>query len=73
MSKVFSIIQIVISVLLIAVILIQNKGVGLSQTFGGSGEGNIFRAKRGAEKVIFYITVILSISFLGLAFVNLFI
>ncbi len=73
MNKAISIIQIIISIALIAVILIQNKGVGLSQTFGGGGEGNIFKARRGAEKTIFIITVVLAVSFLGIAFINLFI
>jgi preprotein translocase subunit SecG len=71
MNKILSIIQIIIAVLLVTAVLIQNKGVGLSQTFGG--EGNVYRAKRGAEKTIFIITVILSTAFLGLALANLFI
>jgi preprotein translocase subunit SecG len=73
MNKTISIIQIIISVALITVILIQNKGVGLSQTFGGSGDGNVFKARRGAEKTIFIITIVLSVTFLGIAFINLFI
>lgn len=73
MNKAISIIQIIISVALVAVILIQNKGVGLSQTFGGSGEGNVFKARRGAEKTIFIVTVVLAVAFLGIAFANLFI
>ena len=73
MSKVLAVIQIVISCLLIAAIIIQNKGVGLSQTFGGGGEGNAFSVRRGAEKILFIITVVLSATFLGLAVSHLFI
>ena len=77
MSRVFAIIQIIISVLLVAAVMIQNKGVGLSQTFGGGGggggEGNTYSTKRGAEKTIFIVTVILAIIFLTLAVAHLFI
>lgn len=64
-----SIIQIIISVLLIAAILMQQRGTGLSATFGG--EGNIYRTKRGLEKAIFAATVILATLFFVLALVNI--
>lgn len=53
--------HILISVLLVAAILLQAKGVGLSATFGGGGE--VFRTKRGAEKIIFVLTIILAVLF----------
>ncbi len=43
------IIQIILAVLLITAILLQNRGAGLGATFGG--EGNIYRTKRGAERI----------------------
>jgi len=76
MSIVLAIIQIAISVLLVITVLMQSKGVGLSQTFGGGGgggEGNSYSTKRGAEKTIYIITIILSVAFLGTALINLFI
>ena len=75
MSTVLAVIQMVISVLLIIAVLIQSKGVGLSQTFGGGGggESNTYSTKRGAEKIVFITTVILSIVFLGTSIANLFI
>ena len=69
-STVLNIIEIVLAVLLTITILIQQRGVGLGAAFGG--EGNVYRKKRGAEKMIFYFTVVLSVCFLGLAFANLF-
>lgn len=63
------IIQITSAILLIIVILIQNKGAGLGAAFGG-GEGNVARTKRGAEKGLFITTIILSIIFLGTALIN---
>ena len=67
-----SIIQIVVAILLITTILLQSRGSGLSGVFGGGGEGNVYRTKRGAEKIIFYFTIIFSIIFLGTALLNLF-
>ncbi|TSC94919.1 MAG: preprotein translocase subunit SecG [Parcubacteria group bacterium Athens1014_10] len=68
-SKYLSIAQVIVSILLIIFILLQNRGSGLSSLFGG--EGNIYKTKRGAEKIIFILTIILSVSFLGLALINL--
>ncbi|MBI2055331.1 MAG: preprotein translocase subunit SecG [Candidatus Sungbacteria bacterium] len=64
-----SVIQIIISILLTAAILMQRRGTGLSATFGG--EGNIYRTKRGLEKAIFAATVILAILFFGSALANI--
>jgi preprotein translocase subunit SecG len=61
--------QIVISVLLVAAVLMQQRGTGLSATFGG--EGNIYRTKRGIEKVLFIGTIVLSIVFFGIALANI--
>jgi len=62
--QMLDIIQIVIAILLIITILLQNRGSGLGSAFGG--EGNIYMAKRGAEKFIFFATIALAVAFLGL-------
>ncbi|MDP2873825.1 MAG: preprotein translocase subunit SecG [bacterium] len=54
--------QIIISVLLTSLILLQGKGVGLAANFGG--EGSFYRTKRGFEKLIYFLTIVLSIIFL---------
>ena len=69
MLKYLDIIQVVISVLLIAGVLLQSRGSGLSSIFGGGGE--FFQTKRGLEKGIFIATIILAIIFLGLGFLRL--
>ncbi|MCK4800304.1 preprotein translocase subunit SecG [Candidatus Parcubacteria bacterium] len=66
MDKTLGTIQIVISILLISSILLQNRGSGLSETFGGSG--NVYQTKRGFDKFLFIATVILALLFLGTAF-----
>lgn len=69
MQPILSIIQIVISVLLIAAILLQQRGTGLSATFGG--EGNVYRTKRGLEKMLFTGTIILAALFFATALINI--
>jgi len=69
MTKILEIAQIIVSILLIALILLQPRGTGLGSTFGG--EGNVYFTKRGAEKVIFVITIVLAAAFLGMAFASL--
>ncbi|MBA3724010.1 MAG: preprotein translocase subunit SecG [Candidatus Levybacteria bacterium] len=53
-----SIFQILIAVLLVAVILLQAPGTGLSPVFGGGGEA--YRSKRSAQKFLVIATIALS-------------
>lgn len=66
---IIDIIQIISAILLIIVILLQNRGAGLGSAFGG--EGNIYRTKRGIEKSLFIFTIILSVIFLTTALINI--
>lgn len=61
----------VVSVLLIAAILIQNRSSGLSSTFGG--QGAISTTKRGAEKVVFRATIVLAVLFVAAAVAFIFV
>lgn len=61
--------QVIVSVLLIVSILLQNRGSGLSSVFGGSG--SVYRTKRGLEKGLFFLTIILAILFVAIGVVNL--
>jgi preprotein translocase subunit SecG len=63
-----SIIQVIISIILIVVILIQQKGTGLGAAFGG--EGNVYRTKRGLEKSLHILTIILAIVFMATSLAN---
>ena len=69
MKTTLAIIQIVVSVLLAGAILLQQRGTGLSATFGG--EGNVYRTKRGLEKIIFFATIVLAAIFFVAAVVNI--
>lgn len=68
MDKTLNIVQIVIAVLLTGSILLQHRGTSLGGAFGG--EGNVYRSRRGAEKFLFYATIVLGLVFVALAIVN---
>ena len=71
MQTYFIFFQIILAILLCASILLQNRGTGLSMTFGGggggdgSGGGNFYSSKRGVEKLLARFTVILAFLFLA--------
>lgn len=69
MSTIIIIFQLMISVLLSVLILLQAKGVGLGRAWGGGGE--FYKSKRGVEKVIFRFTIILTAAFLITSILNL--
>lgn len=59
MTIVLSVAQIIVALLLIAAILLQAQGSGLSPVFGGGGE--LFRSKRTIEKSLVVVTIVLSV------------
>jgi len=61
--------QIFISILLIASILLQSKGTGLGGAWGGSNE--MFTSRRGADKLLFNITIGLAACFLLVSIASL--
>ncbi len=67
-SLLLPLIQIILSILLVAAILLQQRGTGLGAAFGGGGE--VFRTKRGIEKSLFYASIGLSILFFLTAILN---
>jgi preprotein translocase subunit SecG len=49
--------QIIVSIALIAAILLQSRGTGLSGTFGG--DSAVYRSRRGVEKRLWQFTILL--------------
>lgn len=54
---------IISSILLVLVILLQNQGSGLGTAFGG--DSGFYRTKRGAERVLFILTIVLAVVFVA--------
>ena len=61
-----SVIQIILSVAIIILVLLQERSSGISGLLGGEG-GGFYQARRGMEKVIFYATIVLIVVFVGIA------
>ena len=66
---IIDIIQIVAAILLIIVIILQNRGTGLGGAFGR--DGNVYHTRRSFEKVLFQLTIVLSVVFFVTAFINI--
>lgn len=58
-----SVAAILVSIALIAVILLQVKGEGV----GGLQSGSFVRTRRGLEKTLFQLTIVLSVIWLAVA------
>lgn len=57
-------IQIILAILIIASILVQQTDSGAGGTFGGADNWNAgYHTRRGFEKIIFNITIILGVLF----------
>jgi preprotein translocase subunit SecG len=56
---------IIISVLLILSVILQSKGAGLGG-LTGADTGSVFTARRGVERTLFRLTIILSAIFFAL-------
>jgi preprotein translocase subunit SecG len=60
---------IIVSVLLIILIILQVKGGGLGSLMGGDAGGGIARTRRGLEKTLYQLTIVMSIVFLAISIV----
>lgn len=69
LSNILTIIQLILGVLLIIVVLLQQKGSGLGAAFGGSG--TVHTTRRGVDRILHQITIVVSILFFLLATINL--
>jgi preprotein translocase subunit SecG len=57
----------IVSILLVIVILLQNRNGGLGTVFGGSAGGEFYRSKRGVEAFLYNATIILGVLFVVIA------
>ena len=57
MNPILALGQIIVSIALIAAILLQARGTGLSGTFGG--DSAVYRSRRGVERRLWQFTIIL--------------
>ncbi len=60
--------QIVIAIAVATSILLQARGTGLSSTFGG--ESTAYRSRRGLERTLFRLTIVLIVVFVVISIVG---
>ncbi|MBE0611254.1 MAG: preprotein translocase subunit SecG [Dehalococcoidia bacterium] len=65
-----NVLQIIVSVTLIVVVLLQAKGSGFGAALGGMSGGSVYRTKRGLEKTLFQATILLIIVFIFVSFLS---
>ena len=61
--------QSILAVALIASILLQQRGTGLGGAFGG--EVTAYRSRRGIERTLFRLTILLAVLFVIFSLLNL--
>ena len=61
--------QMILAIALMAAILLQQRGTGLGGAFGG--EVTAYRSRRGIERTLFRMTVVLAILFVAFSLLNL--
>jgi len=69
MNNALIIAQSVISILIVILVLLQQRGAALGSAFGGGGE--VYSTRRGIQKHLLTMTIILTIAFIVLAVLNL--
>lgn len=69
MQTYLNVAQIVLSVSLIMIILFQVRGGGLGGIFGQPG--TVYRTRRGVEKILFQLTIVLVVIFLVISVLTL--
>ncbi len=72
MTNFFDIALIIISTALILSVVLQSKGAGLGG-LTGADTGGVFTARRGIERVLFWVTIVLSAVFFVLVMIMIFI
>lgn len=69
MRNLLPLFQIAVSVILMVLILLQQRGQALGSAFG-QGEGGFYATRRGIQKKIFWGTIVCGILFIVLAILN---
>jgi len=69
MQNILTYVQVGSAVVLVVSILLQQRGSGLGSGIGGTGME--YSTKRGVEKGVFYVTIVMAILFIGVSVARL--
>jgi preprotein translocase subunit SecG len=70
MTQYLDVALIITSIALIVSVILQSKGAGLGGLTGGDTSGGVVTTRRGIEKILFYVTIGLSILFFVLTVIT---
>jgi preprotein translocase subunit SecG len=70
MKNILPILQLATAIILIVLILLQQRGTALGSAFGGEGS-SFYSTRRGIQKKIYWGTIVLGILFIVFAMLNL--
>ncbi|MBI3485726.1 preprotein translocase subunit SecG [Candidatus Daviesbacteria bacterium] len=68
-NQLIFLVQIILGIILVILVLLQSKGAGIGSTFGG--DMGFYGTKRGAEKLLFYLTIIIAGAFLTMSLIGI--
>ena len=71
MRNILLILNTLVSIIIVALILIQGRGAGLGSAWGGGGE--MFQTRRGIEKITLRMTTVMIAVFLVISIINFFV
>ncbi len=66
-------IQIILSIILIAAILLQQSDAGVGGVLGGGDSGGLYHTRRGFEKFLFVMTIVVAILLTASSLVAIFV
>jgi preprotein translocase subunit SecG len=64
-----NLIQIILSVALVILILLQARGSGMGSLFGGS-DTSVYSTRRGVERTLYNLTIVVSLVYFLVAILN---
>lgn len=71
MQNILTIAQAVTAIVLIILILFQQRGTALGSSFGGGEGGGFYSTRRGIQKKIYWASIVCGALFIVLALLNL--
>lgn len=72
-ARILPYLQIILSLILIASILLQQSSAGVGGALGGGDGGGLYNTRRGFEKFLFILTIVIGIIFIISSFIAIFI
>ena len=68
-AKILPYLQIILSIILIASILLQQSSAGVGGALGGGDSGGFYNTRRGFEKFLFVFTIVIGVVFVVSSFI----